>query len=413
MAHRDLKPGNILIQHPLAQLNGLEESTLWLSDIGYVADLTDLQDGSKSQSLELWRTNQVPGSQFYRAPEQWTQPIEVQMLMNSSSEAGTVFEVLSSKVQNVEPGDLLASTIVRPVPDRNRLLAITKVERAKVDTGPTKPERGPEWQKKITGRHGEEAVTEDGGRRRLLITVREKFEPQRGEITAHIVKTTGFHTDGFSFGAMLYELATGGRNPEHFYQYCLQHHQLRNNDRQGRSEAPLDLCEIVDDLVHLDRGLKRVAPRFAALFGSILNYGEFVRDVRGVPVAREILHIICASMLRGFSKSKTGASHTSRHRKNRSRLEDRGSYYHSDAKDEHDAKHQGWHASPNVEAFKLIGRDLAVVYNACSLPQDYPGVFIGKGLLLLRCLGSSGNSAPFVDSATPHVEAASLAATTP
>ncbi|MCP4339195.1 MAG: hypothetical protein GY799_09985 [Desulfobulbaceae bacterium] len=57
-------------------------------------------------------------------------------------------------------------------------------------------------------------------RSKLAFTQLPHLEKEE-DLQAHIIKSTGFHTDGFSLGAILYDLISGGKNPEHFYTFCL------------------------------------------------------------------------------------------------------------------------------------------------------------------------------------------------
>jgi serine/threonine protein kinase len=277
LAHRDLKPGNILLYHRAMGAN----VELRLSDLGYVANLADLEQlGMLSVRPEYWRSLHVPGSLFYRAPEQSTLPIEVRLMpLSSNSPNGEIvktdnFEVLSTKIDNVEEGDLLASLDVAGT-KRNTLLRITKV-----------------------------SSPQDRNNRQVdTISVHEKVECIAGaEVNGHFVKATGFHTDGFSFGCLLYDLASGGKNPEYFYLYCLHRYQV---DR-GLKTVEIVLKDLEKRRRDWLRQTKRLLGKIgisAQISSDTGTYLSYLEDKRGIPIHNEVMLIICKCMLRNFEDS--------------------------------------------------------------------------------------------------------------
>ena len=393
LAHRDLKPGNILIKHALDDDRGILTPVFRLSDLGYVVERKVLEIGAQSIRLDAWRTHQVPGSQFYRAPEQWTLPVEIRMRMDSrATKEGTVFQVLSSRLDNVEQGDFLTLPTKYLEQDDGRLKTIVEVTR------PIKASAGGNRRRP---------------RRQLSLRIEEKAKGKiQHDVVAHIVKASGFHTDGFSFGAILYDLATGGKNPEHFYFYCLHRYQV-----DWEKSSTLTVEAIVDELQTLDdyetneskgenasgvsdsdkrKGFfgKAIetftgdsehrqdtkAPIPAELVSSPASkeptYAEYLRDERGVEIPREILLLICKCMLRGYE----------------------GCYYSSNLAG-------GWNADKNVDAFDLVVEDInAIIENAdlpFYLPRGIPAEFESNALILLRCLGREAKPVSVVPPAAP------------
>lgn len=372
LAHRDLKPGNILVRHPLSATGSFKPDFL-LSDLGYVVDRRVLESGNPSIRLDSWRTHQVPGSQYYRAPEQWTLPIEVRMKVDQAhSGKGTVFQVLSSRLDSVEQGDYLAIPRKHFDLDDGRLKTIVEVTRSGGSGGPRRQ------------------------RRQFRLRIDEKIKADiRHDIVAHIVKASGFHTDGFSFGATLYDLATGGKNPEHFYFYCLHRYQVDWDDK-----SQLTVEQIVDELLRLDeveyeateevkkdgptgwsqRMIKKFSkgdePKEIPAPASIVvqtkepTYAEYLHDERGVKMPREILLLICKCMLRGY----------------------KGCYYLPNLSG-------GWTSDENVNAFDRIINDINKVITpgkpkegepavkGYDMPTGIPKPFRANTLVLLRCLG--------------------------
>src|SRR5262249_17281535 len=64
-----------------------------------------------------------------------------------------------------------------------------------------------------------------------------------GDLQGQITRATGFQTDGFSLGAILYDLISGGRNPELFYIYCLASYTSRF--AEGAQYSVDDVVEIL------------------------------------------------------------------------------------------------------------------------------------------------------------------------
>jgi len=65
-------------------------------------------------------------------------------------------------------------------------------------------------------------INDKSGEFSLNLGTRSIVSQEKHDLQAQISKSTGFHTDVYSLGAILYDLASGGRNPEHFYTYCLK-----------------------------------------------------------------------------------------------------------------------------------------------------------------------------------------------
>lgn len=215
LAHCDLKPGNIFFQHT-ADEHGLDQIKLRLSDLGYVADPALIARGEGTLVAGKKGAEYLaPGSQFYRAPEQIELPIEVRVDVDPND--SRLVYIKGSKITRIDPHDWLTlsdlfSDDTRD-PERSSTFKILKIEY----------------------------------HRAANIYILELDRPisstRRGDMQGQITRGTGFQTDGFSLGAILYDLVSGGRNPELFYTYC-----LASYTSQYAYDAPYSVHDIVEIL---------------------------------------------------------------------------------------------------------------------------------------------------------------------
>lgn len=194
LSHRDLKPGNIFFEHD-ASANGLNDIKIKLADLGYVTTPAGIASGEKS--LREGRKGAeylAPGSQFFRAPEQAALPIEVRVDVDPDD--ASVVEIKGSKLSNIEVHDWLMLSDLFGDHERDggsgtELFKILQVEYDQATNSYT------------------------------LVLDHSVTTSKEGDLRGEITRATGFHTDGFSLGAILYDLISGGRDPELFYTYCL------------------------------------------------------------------------------------------------------------------------------------------------------------------------------------------------
>lgn len=332
LAHRDLKPGNVFLQHT-ADTEGFHQVFIKLSDLGYVANLSQIDSGEVTLRLNFRHPGaRIPGSQFYRAPEQAELPIEVRIDVDPTT-PNAVY-IRSSKIVGIDHGDWLSigDYFVEPDP------GATSETRADSDDL-----RDPGMYQ-IIGVCIGDAMTPDqtGTPSFRLILDRDIRLHGSEDLQAHVIKSTGFYTDGHSLGAMLYDLASGGKNPELFYTYCLLSFTPRFTRMFGTdSYTADDVLDIlapssttterwrsvlqlrptmrwsilwhalrarsIDDLmarvIAQAQPIDETAPRAEELmrhhqFRAFHLVSDLLRDCRGMPIPRGILQIIVKCMLR-------------------------------------------------------------------------------------------------------------------
>jgi len=194
-AHRDIKPGNFLltVRAPEPDLPPIRAS-----DLGFVISASET---GQKETLSGTKDPGVLalGTYLYRAPEQVESRYEVQFsLPEDGSEVVERISFLYVGDFLIEPGDLFESDSFFLANEKN-------------------PDSGMPVRTTVT-----EASVSDG---RWSLSLREPLKRRANTQTLYsgdIVKLTGQHTDLFSLGAMLYLIASGGKNPEKFYSKCLE-----------------------------------------------------------------------------------------------------------------------------------------------------------------------------------------------
>jgi serine/threonine protein kinase len=197
LAHRDLKPGNVFFQHD-ATIDGLRHIKVQLSDLGYVTTPDLIQTGDATlRGGKKGAEYQAPGSQFYRAPEQAELPIEVRVDIIAGQRDRV--RVRGSKIDRIDIHDWLMLSDIFSNSDLDYDLSDTNLFKIKaVETG------------------------EDDSGAFYDLRLSSAIDTSRPEdVQAQIVRSTGFQTDGFSLGAILYDMISGGKDPQQFYIYCI------------------------------------------------------------------------------------------------------------------------------------------------------------------------------------------------
>lgn len=316
LSHRDLKPGNVFFEHD-ATARGFNKIEIKLADLGYVTTPADIMKGEKT--LKEGRKGSAylaPGSQFFRAPEQATLPIEVRVDVDPQD--ASIVLIKGSKLSNIDVHDWL-------------MLSDLFGERE--DNGSA----GTELFKILKVSYDRENNTY-----RLQLD-KEVTTSKPGDLQGEITRATGFHSDGFSLGSILYDLASGGRDPELFYTYCLASYTNQFSSditysvdgimeilapqpsADGKAETDrltlgekgriipqiwaaqdLDglLTSIQDSiLIQRNRADTQAATRLEDKlkhfrFRNFELVRELLTDRRGVPIPRDILSIIVRCMVR-------------------------------------------------------------------------------------------------------------------
>lgn len=395
LAHRDLKPGNVFLQHR-ADSKGFDHVSVKLSDLGYVAQTALLQSGDHSLRQTFRNPGALtPGSQFFRAPEQAELPIEVRVDVDERDP--TVVFIRSSKVGDIQHGDWLSIGDYF-TSQRKRSIEYTDLY-------------DPSLFKIVA------VEIQLGCHAARMFQTSYKLKLEREvqldmvrDLQAHVIRSTGFHTDGFSLGAMLYDLASGGKNPELFYTYCL----MGFTSRFARlfETAQYGVGDIVDILSpagptigngavsseslrlkekwqivrHLVRS-QTIDATIEAMLESSLRGADVKKDIteelrnyrfrhfhlvndllcdhRGVPIPRGILAVITKCMLRDIE----------------------GAYYAS-------SRETGFVSVDNQQASQKIYQDVELLLGqpAYQLPRSFPASLQTNLLFKLRVLASPPES---------------------
>ncbi len=206
LAHRDLKPGNIFFKHD-ANVDGLNHISIQLSDLGYVTNIAQIESGDMTMRAgQKGIEYQAPGSQFFRAPEQSELPIEVRVDIISDR----VVRITGSKVERIEPQDWI---VISDIFSEKKNTTQDQAHPPRIDPKIFKINR-------VT--HHKGGYGEENADAYYELELDEPVITSRKEdLQGQINRATGFQTDGFSLGAILYDLISGGRNPELFYTYCI------------------------------------------------------------------------------------------------------------------------------------------------------------------------------------------------
>jgi serine/threonine protein kinase len=257
LAHRDLKPGNIFFQHD-ANIGGLNHITIQLSDLGYVTNAARITSGDVT--LRFGRKGieyHAPGSQYYRAPEQAELPVEVRVDVDVALRDAKSVRVRGSKIDQIDMHDWLLLSDIFNDEDREgegdpRLFKILEVHPRLGDSGI--------FYELLLDNSVDTSKTED--------------------IQGQVIRSTGFQTDGFSLGTILYDLISGGKNPQAFYTYCVV--SLTSQfDRQAYSVE-----DIVEVLAPKQTKIKGISD------GEALNFAERRRMMRAMLNAGDLDNLL-------------------------------------------------------------------------------------------------------------------------
>jgi len=397
VAHRDLKPGNVFLQHS-ADIKGFNQVSVKLSDLGYVAHTALLESGDLSLRQSFRNPGALtPGSQFFRAPEQAELPIEVRADVDEH-DPSVVF-IKSSKVGDIQHGDWLSigdffTDQLKRSAAPERLLDPSLFKIVGVDLQPGSK-----------GCHTFRTSYKLKLDREVRLAVMH-------DLQAHVIKSTGFHTDGFSLGAMLYDLASGGKNPELFYTYCLMGFTSRfarlfettqycvdniidvlspagptvsngvtpseslRLEEKWRLARQLLHSQTIDELIEsmLESSLHRTTIT-NDIAEELRNYrfrhfhlvNDLLRDYRAVPIPRGILALIVKCMLRDVEGAYYSSSHES-----------------------------GFVSVDNQRASERIYQDVELLLGQSSyqLPRSFPASLQTNLLFKLRALASPPETLP-------------------
>lgn len=211
-AHRDLKPGNIFFRHN--NDNPLKVDVK-LADLGYITNADVIQAGETLKS----GNEHAPGSPFYRAPEQAELPIEARVSIDPANTTRVYGK--GSKISNIQPSDWLYIADLFEHETSYHVSADAHAHDSDAEAAQQALDRRNQYLDRRFYRINSATLDERSGAFVLQIE-RSISSIEKYDLQAQISKSTGIHTDIYSLGAILYDLASGGRNPEHFYTYCLK-----------------------------------------------------------------------------------------------------------------------------------------------------------------------------------------------
>lgn len=280
LVHRDLKLADILLWHATNPM-GFDRIQLKLADLGYAGSIVPLQKGTWTLEVDNWRTSGAlaPGSQYFRAPEQANLSIEVRV--DISKDDPTKVIIKNSKVTEIEKGD--------------QLIAGDYFNESKGDLYKNV--------QRITNVRKEDN------------TYHLKLEgaidlPSKEDLQAHIIKSTGYHTDGFSLGAALYRLASGGKNPQDFYTYKLARFYKTS---QGDNYSVRDIVDRISQTEWLEESLEDSETKYDREREEVGD--EVVKHQKGLnPAPKSIFEKVKSFYHKIFSRNIQESNESIRHK---------------------------------------------------------------------------------------------------
>src|ERR1051325_11003922 len=235
LAHRDLKPGNFLI---IGYEGTLE---LALTDLGFVSGVESILRGTDTMGMSAKEPGVLtPGSYMFRAPEQIEAGFEIHFVLDAADKQQ--IRLKTGPEVRAEVGDWIECDDLSTKASKLNMLQIV-------------------------------AETSSSSREQT-VTLDREFEHTLDQLYYHgyLIKPSGQHSDIFALGSILYYIISGGKNPEKFYQKCLEPEYGQVSEAMSQvydscfylaSMLCLDYQHVLRD-IHMECGKEASAPRLYA-----------------------------------------------------------------------------------------------------------------------------------------------------